>query len=121
MMSRKHKKLKFVMIHRLTRSNLITSSAKHAIGQVKKKMLSSNPHTALYALMVLESLVKNCGAPTHEEISNRANCEAFAELVRTTPHENVRNKMLELIQTWSHVFRTAYKYRGIKVFVQLDN
>lgn len=78
-------------------------------------MISQNPHTALYACMVLESIVKNCGQPVHEEISNKANCEAFAELVRTTTHENVRNKMLELIQTWSYAFRTAYKYRGIKV------
>lgn len=93
----------------------ITSSAKQAVAQIKKKMISQNPHTALYACMVLESIVKNCGQPVHEEIFNKANCEAFAELVRTTTHENVRNKMLELIQTWSYAFRSAYKYRGIKV------
>lgn len=78
-------------------------------------MISQNPHTALYALMVLESAVKNCGAPIHEEIASKANCESFAELVRTTPHENVRNKMLELIQTWSYAFRSVAKYRCIKV------
>jgi hepatocyte growth factor-regulated tyrosine kinase substrate len=90
--------------------------AKHAITQIKKKMISQNPHTAMYALMVLESVVKNCGSPVHEELfANKVNCEAFAQLVQTTPHENVRNKMLELIQTWSHAFRSAYKYRGIKV------
>jgi len=55
-------------------------------------MLSQNPHTALYALMVLESIVKNCGAPVHEEIANKANCEAFTNLIQTTIHENVRNK-----------------------------
>jgi growth factor-regulated tyrosine kinase substrate len=85
------------------------------VGQIKKKMISQNPHTALYALMVLESIVKNCGTPIHEEIANKSNCEGFAELVRTTTHENVRSKMLELIQTWSYAFRSAYKYRGIKV------
>ena len=90
-------------------------SAKHAVAQIKKKMTSQNPHTALYSLLVLESIVKNCGAPVHEEIANKSNCEAFTLLVQTTTHENVRNKMLELIQTWSHAFRTAYKYRGIKV------
>lgn len=78
-------------------------------------MFSPNPHTALYALMVLESVVKNCGAPAHEEIANKANCEIYAQLVQTTTHENVRCKMLELIQTWSYAFRTAHKYRGIKV------
>lgn len=65
--------------------------------------------------MVLESVVKNCGAPVHEEIANKANCETYANLVQTTTHENVRCKMLELIQTWSFAFRSAHKYRGIKV------
>lgn len=78
-------------------------------------MFSPNPHTALYALMVLESVVKNCGSPVHEEIANKPNCETYAQLVQSTTHENVRNKMLELIQTWSFAFRSAHKYRGIKV------
>jgi hepatocyte growth factor-regulated tyrosine kinase substrate len=84
-------------------------------------MISQNPHTALYSLMVLESAVKNCGAPIHEEIANKANCESFAALVQTTPHENVKNKMLELIQTWSYAFRSSYKYRGIKVMCALSH
>jgi hepatocyte growth factor-regulated tyrosine kinase substrate len=67
--------------------------------------------------MVIESVVKNCGSPVHEEISNKANCEAFAALVRNTRDENVRNKMLELIHTWSIAFRSTHKYRGIKVSV----
>ncbi|CRL02557.1 CLUMA_CG015832, isoform A [Clunio marinus] len=96
----------------LIRQNDITP--KYAILQIKKKMFSTNPHTALYALMVLESVVKNCGSPIHEEISNKSNCETYTQLVQQTTHENVRNKMLELIQTWSFAFRTAHKYRGIK-------
>lgn len=78
-------------------------------------MFSPNPHTALYALMVLESVVKNCGAPVHEEIAHKSNCETFAQLVQSTTHDNVRSKMLELIQTWSFAFRSSPKYRGIKV------
>lgn len=88
---------------------------KYAFQQIKKKMFSQNPHQSLFALMVLESVVKNCGTPVHEEMSNKANCEMFSSLVTSTPHENVRNKMLELIQTWAFAFRTSYKYRGIKV------
>lgn len=92
---------------------------KYAVAAIRKRMFSQNPHTALYALMVLESIVKNCGAPVHEEIANKANCEMYASLVATTLHENVRNKMLELVQTWAFAFRTTYKYRGIKVSSQL--
>ncbi|CAO1317164.1 unnamed protein product [Diamesa serratosioi] len=94
------------------RQNDITP--KYAITAIKKKMTSPNPHTALYALMVLESIVKNCGAPVHEEVANKVNCEFYTQLVQTTTHENVRNKMLELIQTWAFAFRTAHKYRGIQ-------
>lgn len=97
------------MIHRST------FSPRNAIQQIKKKMFSPNPHTALYALMVLESVVKNCGAPIHEEISNKVNCESYQQLIQNTTHENVRTKMLELIQIWSNVLSQNHKYRGIKV------
>lgn len=78
-------------------------------------MFSSNPHTAIYALTVLESVVKNCGAPIHDEISSKTNCEMYTSLVNQTTHENVRNKMLELIQCWAYAFRSTPKYRAIKV------
>ncbi|XP_053694117.1 hepatocyte growth factor-regulated tyrosine kinase substrate [Sabethes cyaneus] len=87
---------------------------KYAIQQLKKKMFSANPHTAHYALLVLESVVKNCGAPVHDEISNKANCEMFQNLVNNTQHEEVRTKMLELIQAWAFAFRSIFKYRSIR-------
>ncbi|XP_055636546.1 hepatocyte growth factor-regulated tyrosine kinase substrate [Toxorhynchites rutilus septentrionalis] len=89
-------------------------TAKHAIQQLKKKMFSTNPHSALYALLVLESVVKNCGSPIHDEISNKANCEMFQNLVNNTQHEEVRAKMLELIQAWACAFRSVFKYRSIR-------
>lgn len=98
-------------------------------------MLSSNPHTAFYSLIVLESIVKNCGksspnlflsnliccvilskgSPVHDEIATTTNCEFYSNLINTTKHENVKNKLLELIQTWSFAFRSHHKYRSIKV------
>lgn len=78
-------------------------------------MLSPNPHTALYSLLVLESVVKNCGAPIHDEISTKENCEMFTALIEGTPHENVKMKMLELIQAWAFAFRSSDKYQAIKV------
>lgn len=88
---------------------------KQAITSIKKRMLSANPHTALYALLVLESVVKNCGASIHEEIATKENCEMFSSLIESTPHENAKNKMLELIQTWAFAFRSSDKYQAIKV------
>ncbi|XP_063696847.1 hepatocyte growth factor-regulated tyrosine kinase substrate [Culicoides brevitarsis] len=90
------------------------ATPKYALAALKKKMQSTNPHTAYYALLSLESIVKNCGPPVHEEISTKASCEMFTNLIETTPHENVKNKMLELIQTWAHAFRSNHKYRAIR-------
>uniref|UniRef100_A0A6B2EFG6 Hepatocyte growth factor-regulated tyrosine kinase substrate n=1 Tax=Phlebotomus kandelakii TaxID=1109342 RepID=A0A6B2EFG6_9DIPT len=87
---------------------------KQAIMSIKKKMQSPNPHSAMYALILLESVVKNCGSPVHEEIASKANCEMFTSLINDTPHENVRNKMLELIQCWAYAFRTSQKYKAVK-------
>lgn len=82
--------------------------------------MSQNPHTAYYALLVLESVVKNCGSPIHDEIATRENCEIFTQLIESTPHENVKSKMLELIQAWAYAFRTADKYQAVKVSINYN-
>ncbi|KAJ8910710.1 hypothetical protein NQ315_002075 [Exocentrus adspersus] len=87
---------------------------KYAINALKKKLISSNPHTAMYALLVLESMVKNCGPVLHEELTTKPNCEYLQELARTTTHENVRAKLLELIQAWTFAFRKNPKYGALK-------
>lgn len=87
---------------------------KTAVSSIKKKMQSPNPHTAFYACCVLESVVKNCGSPIHDEIATTVNCEFFANLINQTKHDNVRAKMLELIQTWAFAFRSTPKYTSIK-------
>ncbi|XP_030382844.1 hepatocyte growth factor-regulated tyrosine kinase substrate isoform X2 [Scaptodrosophila lebanonensis] len=87
---------------------------KNAFAAIKKKMNSPNPHTACYSLLVLESIVKNCGAPVHEEVFTKENCEMFSNFLEQTPHENVRQKMLELVQTWAYAFRSSDKYQAIK-------
>lgn len=43
--------------------------------------------------------------------------EQLKELVKTSPHENVRMKTLELIQAWAHAFRHSPKYRTVQVEV----
>ncbi|XP_068141573.1 hepatocyte growth factor-regulated tyrosine kinase substrate [Drosophila tropicalis] len=87
---------------------------KNAFAAIKKKMNSPNPHSACYSLLVLESIVKNCGTPVHEEVFTKENCEMFSNFLESTPHENVRQKMLELVQTWAYAFRSSDKYQAIK-------
>ncbi|XP_011158521.1 hepatocyte growth factor-regulated tyrosine kinase substrate [Solenopsis invicta] len=87
---------------------------KVALTAIRKKMINSNPHVALYALLVLESCVKNCGTLIHDEIATKQYMELLKELVKTSPHENVRMKTLELIQAWAHAFRHSPKYRTVQ-------
>lgn len=41
-------------------------SPKYAVAAVKKKLYSQNPHQAMFALLTLESIVKNCGMYEHD-------------------------------------------------------
>lgn len=94
--------------------NVLNFSAKTAFAAIKKKMSSPNPHSAYYSLLVLESVVKNCGTPMHEEVFTREHCEMFSALIDNTQHDNVRQKLLELIQCWANAFRSMEKYQAIK-------
>ncbi|XP_018323996.1 hepatocyte growth factor-regulated tyrosine kinase substrate [Agrilus planipennis] len=87
---------------------------KYVFTSLRKKLFSPNPHTAYYALQVLESLVKNCGAPIHDELTTKANCDMLLELTKKTQHENVRQKLLELIQVWNFAFRKNPKHNSLK-------
>ncbi|XP_065332917.1 hepatocyte growth factor-regulated tyrosine kinase substrate isoform X1 [Cloeon dipterum] len=88
--------------------------AKYALAAIKKKIYHANPHVAMFGLQVLESAVKNCGSLIHDEIGTRAYMEQMQELVKSSPHENVRNKCLELLQIWAHAFRNSAKYRAVQ-------
>ncbi|XP_054284785.1 hepatocyte growth factor-regulated tyrosine kinase substrate-like isoform X1 [Macrosteles quadrilineatus] len=87
---------------------------KYALAAIKKKLINPNPHVALFGLIVLESCVKNCGSLIHDEIGTKPYMEQLRELVRTSPHENVRSKVLELIQAWAFAFRNSPKYRAVQ-------
>lgn len=83
---------------------------KYAITAIKKRFYNQNPYVALYALQVLESVVKNCGSPIHEEVASKAFMDELREMVHKTTNDKVRAKILELTQTWAFAFRNAPKY-----------
>lgn len=92
---------------------------KYAVAAVKKKLYSQNPHQAMFALLTLESIVKNCGSGIHDEVTSKAFCEMLRDLVKTTQHENLRSKILELIQAWAFAFRNSPKYRAVQDTVNI--
>ncbi|XP_019752916.1 hepatocyte growth factor-regulated tyrosine kinase substrate isoform X2 [Hippocampus comes] len=93
------------------------TQAKYAIGAIKKKLNDKNPHVALYALEVLESVVKNCGQTVHDEVASKQTMEELKDLIKTEP--NVRNKILYLIQAWAHAFRNEPKYKVVQDTYQI--
>ncbi|XP_051996038.1 hepatocyte growth factor-regulated tyrosine kinase substrate-like isoform X1 [Xyrauchen texanus] len=95
------------------------TQAKYAIAAIKKKLNDKNPHVALYALEVLESVVKNCGQTIHDEVACKQTMEELKELFKKQPEPNVKNKILYLIQAWSHAFRNEPKYKVIQDTYQI--
>ncbi|XP_035262130.1 hepatocyte growth factor-regulated tyrosine kinase substrate-like isoform X3 [Anguilla anguilla] len=95
------------------------AQAKYAIGAIKKKLNDKNPHVALYALEVLESVVKNCGQTVHDEVACKQTMEELKDLLKKQTEPNVRNKILYLIQAWAHAFRNEPKYKVVQDTYQI--
>ncbi|KAK8772790.1 hypothetical protein V5799_012677 [Amblyomma americanum] len=96
-----------------------TQIPKYAISAVKKRLYTRNPHVTLFALQVLESCVKNCGALVHNEIATKPFMEELRDLVKANTNEAVRDKVLELVQAWAHAFRNDPNYRAVQDTVNL--
>jgi len=69
----------------------------------------------------LECCVKNCGQLVHDEVGTKPFMEQIRETIKTTPHENVKNKLLELLQTWAFAFRAIPKYCAVQVVLTVRN
>ncbi|CAH2291773.1 hepatocyte growth factor-regulated tyrosine kinase substrate isoform X2 [Pelobates cultripes] len=95
------------------------TQAKYAVNAIKKKVNDKNPHVALFALEVLESVVKNCGQTVHDEVANKQTMEELKELQKRQVEPNVRNKILYLIQAWAHAFRNEPKYKVVQDTYQI--
>ena len=93
----------------------VLSRPKYAISAIKKRFYNQNPYVALYALQVMESVVKNCGSPIHDEVASKAFMDELREMVHKTTNDKVRSKVLELVQTWAYAFRNTPKYSILPV------
>jgi len=86
---------------------------KFALNSIKKKLTGPNLHVNMFALLVLESCVKNCGPTFHAEIATKTFMEELHEIVKSNTNEKIKTKILELIQAWAHAFRNASSYRPV--------
>lgn len=105
----------FKLYYIIQYSFIVLSRPKYAISAIKKRFYNQNPYVALYALQVMESVVKNCGSPIHDEVASKAFMDELREMVHKTTNDKVRSKVLELVQTWAYAFRNTPKYSILPV------
>eukprot|EP01137_Pigoraptor_chileana_P009105 Opistho-2@56891 len=89
-------------------------SAKDLGKSLRRRLGSKNPNVVLLAITVLETAVKNCGQPMHEEISAKPFLDDLKEIAKAPSQpEKVRTRVLELVQVWAHAFRNEPGYRNV--------
>lgn len=89
------------------------SNGKEAVCTLRRKLSGRSTAADKYkALVVTETCVKNCGEPFHRQVADR---EFVDVLVRTVGASSglVREKVLELLQTWSDSFKDAPELQSI--------
>ena len=63
----------------------------------------------------MESCVKNCGSLVHDEVATKGFMEEMRDLIKHSKQDNIKNKLLEMLQTWGMNFRSSQKYRIVTV------
>eukprot|EP00041_Stephanoeca_diplocostata_P027857 m.776001 g.776001 ORF g.776001 m.776001 type:complete len:626 (+) comp23261_c0_seq5:366-2243(+) len=90
--------------------------AKDAARTLKKKLSSRKGATAMKALVLLESCVKNCGHEFHLEVAEKSFVDTLWKLVtgKSPALGVVRNTALNMIQKWAEAFRNDVSLGSIR-------
>lgn len=85
--------------------------AKAAMQAMRKRIQHDNPHVVMHALLVMDACVKNCGHKIHAEIATREFMEEFKNLGIGSQYEDVKTKVLEMLQCWAMAFANKPEYK----------
>lgn len=82
-----------------------------AVAAIKKTLEIQNPHQQYFGYCVLDTVVKNCGAPIHQEIIKRSFLEQLKDRIQGQQTDQVGQKILEMIQTWGIAGRSKHEFK----------
>ncbi|XP_047326854.1 TOM1-like protein 9 [Impatiens glandulifera] len=81
--------------------------AKEAIKGVKKRLQSRSPKVQLLSLILLDTLVKNCGDVVHRNVIEKDLLIDMIKIMNKKPDYRVKEKILILIETWQETLGGA--------------
>lgn len=82
-----------------------------AVAAIKKTLEIQNPHQQYFGYCVLDTVVKNCGAPIHQEVIKRSFLEQLKDRIQGQQTDQVGQKILEMIQTWGIAGRSKHEFK----------
>lgn len=78
--------------------------AKDVLKAVKKRLLNKNPKVQTLTLVLLESLMKNCGDTIQSQVIQRGVLHEMVKLVKKKLNLEIRDKILDLLHEWQKTF-----------------
>ena len=83
------------------------TAAREVIGILAKRVQHRNVNVVLFTLTLANALVQNCGLPVKREIASRLFLDAIKKQIHNPAiHVTVRNRILELVQSWAQEFQS---------------
>ncbi|XP_052210801.1 TOM1-like protein 9 [Diospyros lotus] len=78
--------------------------SKDVVKGIKKRLRSKNPKAQLLSLILLETLIKNCGDLIHMQVAEKDLPHEMVKIVKKKPDFRVKEMILILIDTWQEAF-----------------
>ena len=84
--------------------------SKEAVRQLMKKIKDKNPQTGLYALFLLEALMKNSYHVVHI-VHSKEHQAALIKIVKDKKTKyQIKDKLLDMIQSWGEGFQSSTQF-----------